>query len=75
MFESFKSTLDELKHADLVLLLVDASEPVESIRIKLESYRRTLNGLEVDPKKTLLVLNQIDRFEGGRANHIRPESI
>src|SRR5712692_1888408 len=60
MVESFKSTLDELKYADLVLLLIDVSEPLESIRIKLESCRETLNGLEVDPRKTLLVLNKID---------------
>jgi GTPase len=75
MVESFKSTLDELKYADLVLLLIDVSEPLESIRIKLESCRETLNGLEVDPKKTLLVLNKIDCFEDGRGNQIEQESI
>jgi GTP-binding protein HflX len=75
MVESFKSTLDELKYADLVLLLLDVSEPLESIRIKLQSCRETLNGLEVDPKKTLLVLNKIDCFEDGRGNQIEQEPI
>jgi len=75
MVESFKSTLDELKYADLVLLLIDVSEPLENIRIKLESCRETLNGLEVDPKKILLVLNKIDCFEDGRGNQIEQESI
>ncbi|HUK79657.1 MAG TPA: GTPase HflX [Nitrososphaerales archaeon] len=75
MVESFKSTLDELKYADLILLLIDVSEPLDSIRIKLESCRQTLNGLEVDPKKILLVLNKIDCFEDGRGNRIEQESI
>ena len=75
MVESFKSTLDELKYADLVLLLIDVGEPLESIRIKLESCRETLKGLEVDPKRTLLVLNKIDCLEDGRENRIEQESI
>ena len=75
MIESFKSTLDELKYADLVLLLIDVSEPLESIRIKLESCRETLKGLEVDPKKTLLVLNKVDCLEDGRGERINQESM
>lgn len=75
MFESFKSTLDELRYADLILLLIDAGEPVESIRIKLESCRATLHGLEVDPKKILLVLNKVDRLEDGLAGRIEQQQI
>ena len=75
MVESFKSTLDELRYADLVLLLIDVSEPPESIRIKLESCRETLKGLGVDPKKILLVFNKIDRLEDGRGSRIEQEPI
>jgi GTPase len=75
LVESFKSTLDELKYADLVLLLIDVSEPLESIRIKLESCVETLKGLEVDPKKTLLVLNKVDCLEDGRGERIDQESM
>ena len=60
MVESFKSTLEELTYADLILLLLDASESEQSLRIKLTSCRDTLNELEVDPKKILVVLNKID---------------
>jgi GTPase len=60
LVESFRSTLDELRYADLVLLMVDASETIESIRVKLSSCRETLNELEVDPLKVLLVLNKVD---------------
>ena len=60
LVESFKSTLDELSYADLVLLMLDASEPIDSIRIKFMSCRETLSDLEVDMGKVLLVLNKVD---------------
>ncbi len=60
MVESFKSTLEELTYADLILLLLDASESEEALRIKLTSCRDTLNELKVDPKKILVVLSKID---------------
>ncbi len=65
LVESFKSTLDELRYADLVLLMIDVSEKEESIGIKLSSCRGTLNELEVDPGRVLLVLNKVDLL-GGR---------
>jgi GTPase len=60
LVESFKSTLDELRYADLMLLMIDASEPLESIRTKFVSCRETLSELEVDFNKVLLVLNKVD---------------
>lgn len=60
MVESFKSTLEELSYADLVLLLIDVSEEIESIRIKLECCKDILNQLEVSPNKILFALNKID---------------
>jgi len=68
LVESFKSTLDELRYADLVLLMVDASEPLDSIRTKFLSCRETLSELEVDPGRVLLVLNKMDLvLHGGRS--------
>lgn len=69
MVESFKSTLEELTYADLVLLLIDASEAQKNMRIKFQSCKEILGQLNVDPKKVLLVLNKIDRLE--RADAIR----
>jgi GTPase len=60
LVESFKSTLDELRYADLVLLMVDAGEAVDSIKTKFLSCRETLAELEVDFGKILLVLNKVD---------------
>ena len=64
LVESFKSTLDELRYADLVLLMVDASEDPDSIRTKFVSSREILSELEVEPGKILLVLNKVDLVAG-----------
>ena len=60
LVESFKSTLEELRYADLVLLMIDVSEDPETIEIKFGSCRQTLDELEVDPGRTLVVLNKVD---------------
>ena len=68
MVESFKSTLEELTFADVILLMVDASESYDSVTIKLDSCRRTLDELVVDPKKVILVVNKIDLLAHGASN-------
>ncbi len=65
LVESFKSTLEELTYADLVLLVIDVSESPESVEVKLGSCRETLEQLGVDPKKILLVLNKVDLLPRG----------
>jgi GTP-binding protein HflX len=64
LVESFKSTLEELTYADLVLLVVDASESPESVSIKLGSCKDILGQLGVDPNRVLLVLNKVDLAPG-----------
>lgn len=75
LVESFKSTLDELRYADLVLLMVDVSESIESIRIKLTSCRETLNELEVDPERMLLVLNKVDLLDSRSRSRIEADPL
>jgi len=65
LVESFRSTLEELTYADLILLVVDVSENPESIEVKLRSCMETLEQLGVDPKKILLVLNKVDLLSRG----------
>ncbi len=60
MVEAFKSTLEELSYADLILLMIDTSEPTESIQIKFQSSRQVLEQLHINPVKLLVVLNKID---------------
>jgi GTP-binding protein HflX len=75
LVESFKSTLDELRYADLVLLMVDVSEDMESVSMKVASCRQTLNELEVDPGKILLVLNKIDLLKDRGSLKIETDPI
>ena len=61
LVESFESTLDSVYHADLVLLVVDASEPVEEMREKLVTSHDTL--YERNEAPIVTVLNKIDRVD------------
>lgn len=60
LIESFKSTLDEVREADLLVHVVDISHP--NFEEQLEIVRQTL--LEIDPKEkpAILVFNKIDAF-------------
>jgi GTP-binding protein HflX len=63
LVESFESTLDSVYRADLVLLVVDASEPVEEMREKLVTSHDTL--YERNEAPVVTVFNKIDRLEPG----------
>ncbi|MFW5965486.1 MAG: GTPase HflX [Halodesulfurarchaeum sp.] len=58
LVESFKSTLESVYRADLVLLVVDVSEPIEEIREKLMTSHDTL--YERNEAPIVTVLNKID---------------
>ena len=61
LVESFKSTLDSVYRADLVLLVVDASEPVEEMREKLVTCHDTL--YERNEAPIVTVLNKVDTVD------------
>ncbi len=65
MIEAFKSTLEELRYANLVLLLVDASEPTSDVIRKYGTSVQVLSQLEVSPSKVLLVFNKSDLISEG----------
>jgi GTP-binding protein HflX len=60
MVEAFKSTLEELTYADLILLMADSSEPLDVLRVKYQSCRDVLDQLHINPLKILVVLNKVD---------------
>jgi GTP-binding protein HflX len=64
MIDAFKSTLEESLAADLILLLIDASEKFEDIKIKYESCWNVLNELKVDKSKVFVVLTKCDGIIG-----------
>ena len=60
LVESFKSTLDEVREADLLIHLVDIASPYFADHI--EVVNQTLAELKVGDKPTLLVFNKIDAY-------------
>jgi GTP-binding protein HflX len=60
MIDAFKSTLHEITYSDLVLLVVDISQPIEEIKKKLDSSIHIINELKVPMTKVLYVMNKVD---------------
>lgn len=61
LIESFKSTLDEVREADVILHIVDISHPQFEEQMKV--VHETLSELIKEPKPTLIVFNKIDAFQ------------
>jgi len=55
---SFKATLEEARHADLLLHVVDVSSPV--VNRQIEAVNIVLKELGCDKKPTIMVFNKID---------------
>lgn len=60
MIEAFKSTLEELTYADIVVLVIDISDSVFELEKKFKSCIKTLSDLEVDQDKIIYALNKSD---------------
>lgn len=61
LIESFKSTLDEVREADLLLHVVDLSHPRFEDQIK--TVNETLQELGTHEKKVIMVFNKLDAYE------------
>ena len=68
--EAFKSTLEELVYADLVLLVMDISDNKEDMRSKYWESISITSELGVSPSKTLLVFNKADTVTSEDAEEI-----
>ena len=60
LIESFKSTLDEVQEADLLLHVVDVSHP--NFEDHIESVNQILNEINSRDKPILMVFNKIDIY-------------
>ena len=60
LVESFKSTLDEVREADVILHVVDISHPQFEDQIRI--VNETMSQLLDTPKPTITVFNKIDAF-------------
>ena len=60
LVESFKSTLDEVREADILLHVIDISHPQYEDHI--HAVHQTLQEIKIGQKPTLMVLNKIDLY-------------
>ena len=60
LVESFKSTLDETREADILLHVVDISHP--NFEDQLNVVKQTLTEIGAGDKRTILVFNKIDAY-------------
>jgi GTP-binding protein HflX len=61
LVESFKSTLDEVREADLLLHVVDISHP--NFEEHIASVQNILTDIKSDDKPMIMVFNKIDAYE------------
>jgi GTP-binding protein HflX len=75
LVESFKSTLDEIREADILIHVVDISH--SSFEEQIDIVNDTLADIEAQDKPTLLVFNKLDQYqpesEEGLDKHLATE--
>lgn len=75
LIESFKSTLDEIREADILLHVVDISH--SSFEEHIDVVNQTLADIEASDKPTILVFNKLDLYkpesEDGLDDHLASE--
>ncbi len=72
LVESFKSTLDEVREADILIHVADISHPAFGEQINV--VRQTLTDIKASDKPTIMVFNKIDayRFVEKEADDLSP---
>lgn len=61
LIESFKSTLDEIREADILLHVVDVSHP--AFEEQIDTVNKTLTEIGAADKPTILVFNKMDLYK------------
>jgi GTP-binding protein HflX len=69
---AFRSTLQEARDADLLLHVVDASDPLRNERI--DQVREVLKGIGAGEIRELLVFNKVDLADDGLPANTRPDA-
>ena len=62
LIRAFRSTLEEAKYADIILHVVDCSNP--DLDMQMYTVYETLRKLEIGDKQIVTAFNKIDRLEG-----------
>ncbi len=63
LIQAFRSTLEEAKYADVILHVVDCSNPEMDMQMRI--VYETLERLEVGNKPVVTAFNKIDQYESG----------
>lgn len=73
LVKAFRSTLDEVKEADLMLIVVDYSD--EHHKTQLQVVKDTIRELEASDREVLYVFNKVDKAAGELAVMAQDEPI
>jgi GTP-binding protein HflX len=73
LIESFKSTLDEVREADVLLHVVDISHPKYEEQIAV--VNKTLQELKIFDKPLITVFNKMDQYEKNTFDQWLPEEV
>ncbi|MFQ5781959.1 MAG: GTPase HflX [Nitrosopumilus sp.] len=60
MIDAFKSTLEELGHTDIIIVVIDISDSLFDLKKKFSSCMRTLSELGVEKDRMVYALNKAD---------------
>jgi len=72
LIECFKSTLDEVREADVLIHVVDISHP--NFEDQIHTVTETLKDLGATDKKIITVFNKIDAYHPANINPEEPET-
>ena len=68
LIEAFHSTLEEIFLSDVIILIIDISEPISEIKRKLSTSFEVLLP-DINPSDIILLFNKIDKIEDGNGNN------
>ena len=73
LIESFKSTLDEVREADMLLHVVDVAHPFHDNQIEVVS--KTLSEIGAGNIPTILILNKVDRLKANSQDPVNLDEM
>ncbi len=68
LIEAFHSTLEETIFSDLIILVLDINEPIETIKKKNKTCQETIDRIGASGVPVITALNKIDRLTETEAN-------
>jgi GTPase len=68
LIEAFHSTLEETIFSDLIIVVLDINEPIETVRKKNKTCQETIDRIGASGVQVITALNKIDRLTEAEAN-------